>query len=207
MKNCGFLQRLAVLALSSLALGATFVQSAAAAVGCPDHSLTRPFLPWLDPAYYTLAPNGGFESGSTAWSRSGGAKVVAGNEPFYVRARQDEHALSLPSGSSATSSSTCVRVLDPTVRFFARNSGSLLSTLKVDVLYDDIFGIRRAHPIALLVGTPRWTPTLPLAFLANVQGLPLVSDGTVDVAFRFTPQGTLSGWTIDDVYVDPFKGS
>lgn len=204
MIPCGFLRRLAVLSLVSLVVGGLFAQPASA--GCPDYSLRQPFLPWLDLAYYTLSPNGGFESGSTAWTLGRGAKVVLGNESFAVRAAGDRYSLSLPSGSSATSSTTCVRLLDPTMRFFVKNSGSLLSTLKVEVLYRDLAGVRRAQTIALLAGTARWTPTLPLPFLANLQNVPLVTDGALDVAFRFTPQGSLGGWAIDDVYVDPFKG-
>jgi hypothetical protein len=207
MTTCGFLRRLTVLSLAAIALGAGAAEPAGASTGCPYRPLYRPFLPWLDPAYYTLAPNGGLESGSQAWALSGGAKVVLGNESFYVRAAGDKYSLSLPSGSSAKTSTTCVELLDGTMRLFVRNTGSLLSTLKVEVLYKDVFGTPRAQTIGLLVGTSRWQPTLPTAFLANLQHPPLLTDGKVDVAFRFTPRGSLSGWKIDDVYVDPFKGS
>ncbi len=205
MKTCGFLRRLAVFSLVALALGAGASEPARAATGCADRPLDRPFLPWLDLAYYTLAPNGGLESGTSAWSLSGGANVVLGNERFYVRAADDKRSLALPSGSSATTSTTCVEPLDPTLRFFVVNTGSVLSTLKVEVLYTDAFGTPRAATIALLEGTADWQPTLPTAFLVNLQHPPFVTDGKVDVAFRFTPQGSLSGWRIDDVYVDPFK--
>lgn len=205
MKTCGFLRRLAVLSIAALALGAGASQPALASTGCGARPLDQPFLPWLDLAYYTLAPNGGLENGSSAWSLSG-AKVVRGNETFYVRDADDEYSLSLPSGSSAKTSTTCVETLDSTVRFFVVNTGSLLSTLKVEVLYTDESGRARAETIALVTGTASWQPTLPTAFLANLKHPPLLTDGKVDVAFRFTPQGSLSGWRIDDVYVDPFKG-
>jgi hypothetical protein len=205
MKTCGFLRRLAVLSVAVAAVGMGAAQPADAFTGCADRALSQPFLRWLDVAHYTLAPNGGLESGSQGWSLSR-AKVVSGNESFYVRGRTDRYSLSLPSGSSAKTGTTCVTLLDPpTVRFFARNTGSLLSTLKVEALYKDIFGTSRAQTLALLVGTSRWQPTLPLPFLATVQHPPLVTDGKVDVAFRFTPLGSLGGWRIDDVYVDPFK--
>jgi hypothetical protein len=205
MTKCGFLRRLAVLSVAVAAVGMGAAQPAGAAVGCPDRALSQPFLRWLDLAHYTLAPNGGLESGSQGWSLSR-AKVVSGSESFYVRAKTDRYSLSLPSGSSARTGTTCVTLLDPpTVRFFARNTGSLLSTLKVEALYKDIFGTPRAQTLAFLVGTSSWRPTLPLPFLATVQHPPLVTDGKVDVAFRFTPLGSLGGWRIDDVYVDPFK--
>jgi hypothetical protein len=206
MSHCGFLRRLgAVVALGALALVAGASQAADASTGCGDRPAGQHFLPWLDPAYYTLAPNGGLENGSNAWSLKGGAKVVPGNERFSVGSA-GAYSLALPSGSSATTGSTCVELLDPTMRLFVVNSGSLLSTLHVEVLYDDMFGTPRAQTIALLVGTARWQPTLPTLFLANLLHPPLLTDGKVDVAFRFTPRGLSNAWRIDDVYVDPFKG-
>jgi hypothetical protein len=207
MHTCGFLRRLAVFSLAALALGGGASQPANASTGCPDYPLGQPFLPWLDLASYTLVPNGGLESGSSAWSLSGGAKVVSGNESFYARSTGDKYSLSLPSSSSAWTSTTCVEVLDGTMRLFAINTGSLLSTLKIEVLYKDTSGKSRADTIALLTGIPSWQPSVPSAFLANLKYPPLLTDGKVDVAFRFTPQGGVSGWRIDDVYVDPFKGS
>jgi hypothetical protein len=206
MTICGFLRRLAVFSVAALAISVGVSQPARATTGCPDYPVQRPFAPWLDLTYYTLAPNGGLESGSSGWSLSGGAAVLPGNERFFVRAPGDGYSLFLPSGSSATTSTTCVEFLDPVVRLFVMNTGSLLSTLKVEVLYNDAFGTPRAVPIAFLLGGARWQPTLPTLFLANLLFPPLVTDGKVDVAFRFTPRGSLSGWRIDDVYVDPFKG-
>ena len=204
MTKCGFARRLAVLSLAAFAVSLG-VSQPAQAFGCPDRALSRPFLRWLDVAHYTLAPNGGLESGSAAWSLNR-ARVVSGNEPFYVRAKTDRYSLSLPSGSSARTGTTCVTLIDPpTVRFFARNTGSVLSTLKVEALYKDILGTQRAQTLGVLVATSSWQPSLPLPFLATVQHPPLLTDGKVDVAFRFTPLGSLSGWRIDDVYVDPFK--
>ncbi len=216
MTTCGFLRRLAVLSLAAFAVSAGVSQPALATIpiptavpqtffGCPDRALSQPFLPWLDLAHYTLAPNGGLESGSRGWALNR-AKVVPGNERFYVRAKTDRYSLSLPSGSSAKTGTTCVTLIDPpTVRFFAMNSGSVLSTLKVEALYKDVLGTLRAQPLGVLRGTRNWQATLPLPFLATVQHPPLITDGKVDVAFRFTPLGSLSGWRIDDVYVDPFK--
>jgi hypothetical protein len=193
------------------ALAIALAAPAGAATGdlvgaCPSSTYEQPFAPWLDFASYVLAPNGGFESGADGWSLDGAASVVAENERFYVHGPADTASLSLPSGSAATTSSMCVDAWSPDLRFFARNSGSLLSTLKVEVLYTDTLGQSRALPVAVLVAGSRWQPTLPVAFLANLTAPPLVTDGTTSVAFRFTPLGSWSGWKIDDVYVDPFKG-
>jgi hypothetical protein len=155
--------------------------------------------------YYTLAPNGGLESGSEGWSLSGDAVVVSGNETYQVGGANDGHSLLLPPSSSATTTPMCVTVLDPTLRLFVVNMGSLRSDLKVEVLYTDAFGNSRAAMVALLSGRRSWTATVPLPFRAQFTNPPLVTDGTTSVAFRFTPVGTGS-WRIDDVFVDPFKG-
>ena len=202
------LRRAAILTVVVLAVCAAAVKPAGAALdACPPAPLSHPFLPWLDLAGYTLVPNGGLEAGAASWTLAGGAGVVAGNESFKVGSASDGKSLSLPNGSSATTSATCVGLLDPTVRFFAVNKGSLLSTLKVEVLYTDTSGKARAQTIGLLLGAGSWQPTLPTLLLANLGALPLVTNGQVKVAFRLTPQGSLGSWKIDDVYVDPLKGS
>ena len=172
---------------------------------CSSEPLTQPFLPWLDPAHYLLVPDCGLEARAEGWS-PGGARVVSGNESYYVRSRADSRSLALPSGSSATTPWMCAGLAEPTLRLFALNSGSPLSTLKVEVLYEDVLGVTRVSPVALLVGTAGWRPTLPLPFLANVTSLRLLTDGATRVAFRLTPQGAASGWRVDDLYVDPYKG-
>jgi hypothetical protein len=198
--------------LAAVALALAFAAPAGAAENdglggsCPPGAYEQPFAPWLDLAYYVLAPNGGFETGAAGWSLAGGATVVSENESFYVHGTRDSRSLSLPSGASATTSDMCVDVASPYLRFFARSSGSLLSALKVEVLYTDLLGQPRALTVALLAGSSSWQPTPQVAFLANLTALPLVTDGTTDVAFRFTPLGSSSEWRIDDVYVDPFKG-
>jgi hypothetical protein len=173
---------------------------------CPPSTYEQPFTPWLDFASYVLAPNGGLESGAAGWSLDGGAAVTDGNESFDVHGAGDTSSLSLPSGSTATTSGMCVDAASPDLRLFVRNTGSLLSTLKVEVLYTDVLGQPRALTVAVLAAGPGWQPTLPILVLANLGAPPLVTDGTASVSFRFTPLGSWSGWKIDDLYVDPFKG-
>jgi hypothetical protein len=193
------------------ALAVAFAAPAGAATddvvgACPSSTYEQPFAPWLDFASYALAPNGDVESGAAGWSLDGGAAVAAENESFYVHGAGDTRSLSLPSESTATTSPMCVDAWSPDLRLFVRNSGSLLSTLKVEVLYTDVLGQSRVLPVAVLVAGSTWRPTLPIPILANFGAPPLVTDGTTSVAFRFTPLGSWSGWKIDDLYVDPFKG-
>jgi hypothetical protein len=173
-----------------------------AAGECPTQKLEQPFLRWLDPAQYTLLPGGTFESALPGWTLSG-ARVVSGNEPYYVHGKSEKKSLSIPSGSKATSAVICVGLGHPTMRLFAKSSGgSVLATLKVEVLFELATGQVVSLPIGVApAGAHRsWQPTLPMAVVANL--LPLLPNARTPVAFRFTPVGAAS-WTIDDVYVDP----
>jgi len=169
--------------------------------------LTQPFLPWLDPLSYAFAPNGGVENGLAGWSSAGGARVVSGDESYAVHGAADAYSLSLPPGASATTPPICIGTLTPTTRFFVRNTGSPLSTLRVDVLYTTLLGIHGSAPVGLVVGSSSWQPTLPLPLFANVLGLPLLTGGSTQVALRFTALGWGGSWQLDDVYVDPYKGT
>lgn len=170
---------------------------------CDAQSLSKPFLPWLDPANYTLAPGGDFESDT--WELRGGAAVVSGNSSHYVGSSSDSHSLSLPRGSSATSPTICVGLEHPTLRFFAKNSGSLLSTLRVAVKFEDATGNVQSLPIGVFAAGGSWQPTLPTLVVANL--LPLLPGERTPVAFEFTPLGLGGNWRIDDVYVDPWRRS
>jgi len=197
--------------LPVLALALALVPAASAHAGllvktvgpCEGRTLEQPFARWLDPASYVLVAGGTFESAGSGWSLSKASRVT-GNETFYVHGAGEKWSLSLPAGSSATSPSTCVGLGEPTLRLFARNTGSLLSTLKVEVQFEDSTGKVRSLTVGLLTGTGTWQPTLPLPVLANL--LPLLPNQNTAVAFRFTPQGAGGSWRIDDVYVDPWRG-
>jgi hypothetical protein len=193
-------------ALCALAIAAqpshagVLVQSAP---NCAAPPTSRPFLPWLDIASYQEAPDGGFEAGATGWDLDGGAATVAGNESHYVGGRADDTSLRIPAGATATSPVFCVGIEHPTVRMFAKRSGgSLLSTLRVDVQFEDALGKQRSLPIGLVLGGSNWAPTLPMLMVANL--LPLLPGQHTPVTLRFVPQGGGS-WQVDDVYVDPFK--
>jgi hypothetical protein len=173
----------------------------ASATNCDAQSAEQPFLPWADPASYVLAPGGAVESGTDGWSVTGSAGAVAGNEPYYVHDAGDSSAMRMPNGSSATTGSMCVGIEHPTLRLFARNGGSVLSTLRVDVLFEDAFGNVRSATIGVVAGGGNWQLTAQMPVVVNL--LPLLPGDHTPVAFRFTPQG--GPWTIDDVYVDPWQ--
>jgi len=171
--------------------------------GCPDQTMSRPFLRWLDPISYTLAPNGGFESGAQGWQLRGGATVASGNESFNLSGA-GRYSLYLPSGSTATSPAMCVETLDVFARYVAKNRGLIaLSSLKVDAIVKDSAGHTFTLPAGVNTGGSSWAPSLPAVALLDVLGL--LNDGRVTVSFRFQPIGLGAKWQIDDLYVDPLK--
>jgi len=199
-----------LLPLTTIAATATMALSAGAAhagilvssaTSCSAETLSQPFMPWLDNNQYTLVPGGNFEAGAPAWAFTGNAQTVSGNESYSVGGSGDSQSLSIPAGSSATSPSMCVGIQNPTLRFFARNSGSLLSTLTVSILWEDSLGTVHTTPIATTLGGSRWTPSSPIALVVNL--LPLLGPDETAVAFKFTTQGN-GNWQIDDTYVDPW---
>jgi hypothetical protein len=168
---------------------------------CSSAETSNPFTPWLDYADYIVSPGGTFEDGATGWTLDDGAAIVSGNESHYVNSAGDTQSLKLPNGSSATSSTVCVGLEHPTIRFFARNSGSLLSSLRVEVKFELANGGVTSLPIGAVLGNGSWQPSLPMLVVANL--LPLLPGEHTPVAFEFTPQGFGGNWRIDDVYVDP----
>ncbi|MCW3012425.1 MAG: hypothetical protein JWO90_2829 [Solirubrobacterales bacterium] len=202
----------ALTALSALALTASSAHAGAITdnADCSAQpTLDRTFLPWADLANYAPAPDGGVEADAAGWTLSGGAAVVNGNSAFFVGGEDHTRKLSLPRGSSAVSAPTCVGLEWPTIRFFARSTGSSLvsnlSTLGVEVLFEEeLTGLTVALPIGVVTPGSSWQPTLPMVMVANTLGA-VHKGGKIPVAFRFTPTGA-SGWEIDDLYIDPWRG-
>jgi hypothetical protein len=169
--------------------------------GCGARTTAQPFARWLDYSNYTLVPGGTFEGSMADWKLTGGAKVVSGNESFNVHGAGETKALSLPSGSSATTPPVCAAVLDPTLRYFAANDGGLLSLLNVQILYYLPTGGVLTLPLGVNIGGKKWAASLPTIVAANLLGV--ITGGQVKVAFRFQPIGLGAKWRVDDVYLDP----
>jgi len=169
-----------------------------------DSNPAQAFAPWGDSSYYATLPNGDFETGSTAWHLSGGARVVAGNEPYFVTGdRRDSHSLLLPQGSSAYSGTVCFALGDWHLRLFTRNVGSKSGALRVQVIVPSLAGsLLTVLDGGTVSGAGGWAPSPRLQLLlSNVTNL----TGTKAIAFRFTPVGIGAAYQIDDVYLDPWK--
>jgi hypothetical protein len=173
------------------------------AQGCDTAQFSKPFSQFGDNSNYVPVPGGSFETGAPAWAMTGGARVVAGNESYYVRAAGDSKSLYLPQGATATSPAICVGIEDPTVRWLAKSSGSLLGltgTMTVEVLFEDSLGQVLSLPVGVGLLSPSWKPSIPGVVTASL--LPLLPGEKTAVAFRF--RAVTGSWNVDDAYVDPY---
>jgi hypothetical protein len=195
-------RRLALAVTAALSAMAATAGPAVAA-GCPVAPLSNPFAAWGDHADYQLAPDGSIEGAGAVWSLRGGAVAQEGNETFTVTSPTDHLSLRVPAGGAATTKRMCLGVEHTTFRLFAkRGAGSSTSRLAVDVVADDPWGRERSLTVGVLSGSSSWAPSPVLPTVANLLA-PLTSNA-IDVSFRFRPLGDAT-WSIDDVYVDPYR--
>jgi hypothetical protein len=185
---------LAVLAGFALPSGAGLLGTSSE--GYCDPSSLQVFHPWSDSSYYMLTPGGSFENGAPAWTLSGGANVVPGNESFYIHDRGDSKSLHLPSGSSATSPAMCFAPGDWHMRFVAKGSGRVRVTVQVRSL----LGVVSILDGGTVSPGGSWAPSPKVSLLlSNIGGLL----GTKAILFKLTAR---DGWVqVDDVYLDPWK--
>ena len=171
---------------------------------CDGAPLSRAFAPWGDPSDYKLAPGGDLEGSLSGWTLSGGAKKVAGSEPYAVTGKLGASSLSLPAGASATTPGTCVNAAYPSFRFFARSSGGVLGlapVLEVDLLYrDGLLGLVSV-PAGTVAPSGSWQPSAPMLTLSAVGAA--VAGGEAPLSIRFT--SVAGTWQVDDVHVDPYR--
>lgn len=168
----------------------------------PCAPATYPFLPWGDSAAYALMPGGSFEDGTPAWTLNGGARVVKGNEPYYVNAAGDSRSLYLPQGGSATTPAMCFAFGDWHLRLFVRSLGATATTVRVTVIVTSLLGVVSTLDGGSIYPGTAWAPSPRVSvLLSNVGGL--VS--TDAISFRFTvPHGSPAA-QLDDSYLDPWK--
>ena len=154
-------------------------------------------LPGRTTRSYAQVPDGGFEAGGAGWKLSGGAKVVAGNNPFYLRNAGDRRSLLLPAGSSAMSPPMCISLASTKMRFVV--GGPTGSTVKVRVHYrgllSSVLGVLDGGTVT---SGGEWTPSPEVAMLGGL--LPLL---TQSVQFQLV--STSGSPQVDDVFLDPWK--
>lgn len=192
---------LAVLALAAaLAAPAAHAKRTLLGLNPKCGPTSKPFSQFGDYRNYTFAPDGGLEAGGSGWSLSGGAKVVSGNEPFFVHSPSDSRSLYLPVGSSASTPPACMGTLSTFIRFFVKNSSG--GSLRVQVVYRGLLGgVVGTLNWATLSGSSSWSPSPPIL---NLQSL-LSLLGAKSVQLKFYAVGAPS--QVDDIYVDPLASS
>jgi hypothetical protein len=165
------------------------------AVSAACTASSQPFAAWGDRSWYQLAPGGSFENGP-AWS--GAATVVDGNESFSVGGADDSRSLLIPRGSTVTSASACFAAGDLKLRFFAKGMGRV----RVTVVVRDLLGLVSTLDGGVVTAGPGWQPTPPVSLAVTSLGALVSTDA---IQLRLTPlDGAVQ---VDDVYVDPYKGT
>jgi hypothetical protein len=172
----------------------------AASATCGYDSATTVFAPWGDANHYWLAPGGDLAS-PTGWTLTKNAAIERGS------ALGGGNSLLLPADGAAATPAMCISAFDPSIRFFAQNTGKSDSKLKVDLLYEDTDGHVKHLTIARLRGSTAWTPTVAIPIYINTVAA-ASENGVTAVAFQFKAEGLdrNGGWRISNLYVDPFRG-
>lgn len=163
-----------------------------------DTNISQPFMPWGDRAYYVLTPGGSFEPGGPSWTLDGGARIVRGNESFYVRSRSDRYSLYMPSGSSVITPPMCFAVGDWKMRFFATGGGKV----RVQVRVKSLLGVLSVLDGGTFTSGSTWRPSPEIGLLVTNLGGVLATDS---VSFRLIARD--GAVRIDDVYLDPWKST
>ena len=163
-----------------------------------DTNMTQPFKPWRDSAYYVLVPGGSFEPGGPAWKSSGGARIVRGNESFYVRSKKDRYSLHMPAGSSVITPPSCFAAGHWKMRFFATGGG----TVRVQVRVKSLLGLLSILDGGTVRSGSTWKPSPEIGLLVTNLGGILATDS---ISFRLIAKG--GSVRVDDVYLDPWKST
>ena len=169
---------------------------------CDQYTGSQVFLPWADPANYTLAPGGNFENNKSRWTLIAASRDTSDNEPFNVGGANDHSSLQIDNGGMALSPAMCVGLGQPAARVFFKQTGGLPgAALQIDVLYDDAAGTTQSQTIGMLGVAQQWRLSPQLLTMANL--LPTLDAASTAIAFRFTAIG--GSFKVDDLYVDPWQ--
>lgn len=189
------------------ACAAVVVAVAAAIATPPAHagllscgSTTHPFTRWDDNNPYYAFQNNDFELGSAGWALSGGARVVSGNDPYFIDG-PGSYSLYLPSGSSALSPKVCVNLFSPYARMMAIDESGTDRGLNAQVIYYGLLGnVLGIFNFATFSPADHreWLPSDPAPAALNVPVL------VAYARIKLTPSGFGSDWQVDDAFVDPW---
>jgi hypothetical protein len=175
---------------------------ASAATCPPPPAATIAFASFADTSSYVLANDGSFspvgkDSKDSSWALSGGASIVADNDPWNLSGATTQSALALPAGSSAVSGCTTAPMISSVVRFFVKNTGSASGHLHVEILVNG--GKNGILDGGTITAGSDWgvTDQIVLPWAKPLKG-------AVQLQVRLTPVEADASFEVDDVYIDPF---
>jgi hypothetical protein len=200
-----------VLAIGAAIAAAAVTPSVAQAADCGSRTLTQPFSRFGDSNQYFLAPGASFESGTSGWSLSNAA-VVTGNNSYFLRSSADTKSLRIT--GSATSPRFCITRDDPLVRFAAKSTkiaGSTgnYSSLHVTAVIRNSSGSVMSYYLGSLAApsNSNWFVSSQLSWGQAFDAWLFEATGTATIELEFKVQGQGGTWNVDDVFVDPFRGT
>ncbi|HZD88112.1 MAG TPA: hypothetical protein VE088_08920 [Gaiellaceae bacterium] len=172
------------------------------AATCGFGNTSQVFLPWGDPAQYSLAPQGDLSSTSD-WSLKN-VDLSSDHDPFSPGSNS---LLFARGDSEAVTPVMCVNLDDPTLRVFAADrGGNGKALLQVKVIYEGLDGHPHNLTIANLKVGDGWQPSIVMPMGVNLLAAASGS-GWTPVAFDFEVHGLQKGETfsLDGIYVDPWR--
>lgn len=187
----------AAVTMSVSALGAG--SASAGSLPCTARTTAKYFAPWGDNNQYFQMPDGGFESGGSGWTFSGGAKGTTENEPWKIVGSGDSKSLWIPAGAKAVSPTFCVATAEDSLRAFVKRPGVANASLRLHV--EVTSGVNRAtSDIDINGSTAGWT-VIDRLMLPDIRD----SSGKQYVSVWFWTTGVGASWKVDDVMIDPWK--
>jgi hypothetical protein len=193
-----------IVKLIGAVLIALFALPAFAQAACPTTPTTKAFSKLGDTRDYSPVSNGHFESGTSGWSLTK-ASVVSGNESYKVRSSTDSKSLSIQPTGLAVSPAFCVGIEHPSFRFFARRTSSSWGVINVKLRWTESNGRTNETVVGSLSGDSylSWKASDPLPLATT---LPLSASGqSLSVRLVFDLEDYGGSFSIDDVYVDPYR--
>ena len=177
---------------ASQARAAVALPAAAPLSSCATQAMSQPFAGLKDQHFYTLAPEGDFNSAAD-WQLSGGAALVQ----TAGAGGQADGVLNLPSRAQATSPVMCITSDYPTARLHVRNIKGAEGVFFYVSYYQNGTWTTPKNTGQFHGDHSSWTLSNPM----NVQ--PLKTSGWQQVRFTFVGGGTTSDFQVDDFWVDP----
>jgi hypothetical protein len=163
---------------------------------CADRTFAKVFSAWHDPALYTLAGGGDFETQAAGWTLEGPASIAVDSPPFLLGTELGVSSLELAAGATAVSPPICVARGFKSFRFVARSVSADQGVVRVQVLYASG---KKKNPRRVRPGA-EWAPTRKLSLSQGLFRVRRRASTTIQLRFA----ASAGAVRLDDVYVDPF---